>query len=115
MIGIDIISIKRFKKLVKDDFEYWNKFFSQDEWEYSFKKPDPHASLAGIYAAKEAVMKAVGGKVLGRADKINISHERDGKPSVRIEEKINKNIHISISHTSDTAVAVAIKYEQQDI
>ncbi|MEK7524454.1 MAG: holo-ACP synthase [Patescibacteria group bacterium] len=111
MIGVDIISIERFAKIGEGDYKHWSKFFSRREWKYAFGKPDPHRSLAGIYAAKEAVMKAVGGKVMERADRIEITHAPDGKPLAKIDKEESRAVHVSISHTNDIAVAVAIQYE----
>lgn len=107
MIGVDIISIKRFQNLTREDLLHWNKFFNQDEWEYCFTKPDPAQHLAGIFAAKEAVMKAlrrVGMAVFGT---ITIGHEPDGAPTANIVDS-DMYVDISISHDSDMAVAVAV-------
>lgn len=111
MIGIDVIAIERFIRIGRGDSAHWSKFFTRDEWEYCFTKANPAQSLAGIYAAKEAVMKAVGGELMGRADKIEIIHTREGAPFVRIDKKDEPGVHVSISHTNDTAAAVAIKHE----
>lgn len=110
MIGIDIISTARFKKISANDYEYWSKFFSQDEWEYAFAKADSAAALAGIYAAKEAVMKAASGDLLGRADRISVVHLPAGKPVIKIDKQPQPSIVISISH--DAGLAVAVAYER---
>ncbi len=112
MIGIDIIAIERFGKIARGDYANWSKFFTNGEWEYAFGKANPAQSLAGIYAAKEAVMKAAGGAVMGRADRIEIVHTQESKPMVRLDGQAQPNLHISISHTQDTAAAVAIQYER---
>jgi|TARA_Y100000310_G_scaffold345408_1_gene464656 phosphopantetheine--protein transferase-like protein len=111
MIGIDIITIERFKKIKKSDFKNWQKFFTVNEWKYAFRKADPSQTLAGMYAAKEAVMKAVGGDLLERVDRIEVSNLNNGKPVIKIDKKEQSNIHISISHTKDTAAAISY-YEQ---
>lgn len=112
MIGIDIIASDRFAKIRRDDYTHWSKFFTTDEWQYCFSRPGPAATLAGIYAAKEAVMKAVRGDLLERVDRIEIIHSLDGQPRVNTDKKNRPDIHVSISHTKDTAVAVAIVYER---
>lgn len=109
MIGIDIINIDRFAKLAKEDFSHWDKVFTQAEWEYSYNSPDPARSLAGIFSAKEAVMKAVGGELTGRFARIQINHEESGRPIIKIDDKKQDNIHVSISHDQNTVVAVAIQ------
>jgi phosphopantetheine--protein transferase-like protein len=115
MIGIDIISTARFADISKSDYDHWSKFFTEGEWRYCFSKASPSQSLSGIYAAKEAVMKAVGKDLMARVDRIEVNHLKDGKPIIKIDKKSQPNIHISISHTTDTAAAVAIKYETKDI
>lgn len=110
MIGIDIISFKRFNKIKESDYERWNKFFVQSEWDYCFAKADPAQPLAGIFAAKEAVMKSSSEDLMGRTDRIEIHHLKSGRPIVKVDGK-QSNIHVSISHTADMAVAIAIKYE----
>ncbi|MBI2050348.1 MAG: 4'-phosphopantetheinyl transferase superfamily protein [Parcubacteria group bacterium] len=110
MIGIDIIAVRRFIKLAQGDFPHWKKFFTHEEWEYAFNRPNPSASLAGLYAAKEALMKAAGGDLVGRFDRISVAHQKDGTPRACIDGETSKHFYISISHTDETAVAVAARY-----
>jgi phosphopantetheine--protein transferase-like protein len=106
-IGIDIIEVKRFAKIKKADFKYWHKFFSKREWQYAFVSFKSAERLAGIFAAKEAVMKALGGKYAGRFDLMEILHKENGAPFAKIE-KSAKKVFISISHERKYAVAVAV-------
>ena len=72
-------------------------------------------SLAGRFAAKEAVMKALGVGGMPYRD-IEIARLPSGKPEVRLTGRMQRRaehlgvtaIHISISHSRDNAVAVAI-------
>jgi phosphopantetheine--protein transferase-like protein len=107
MIGIDIIEIKRFAKIKKSDFARWQKFFSEHEWHYAFGSKKSAERLAGIFSAKEAVMKALGGKYGGRFDLIEILHKKNGAPFTKVE-KSAKKIFISISHEKKHAVAIAM-------
>jgi phosphopantetheine--protein transferase-like protein len=106
MIGIDLVEIKRFAKIKKSDFARWQKFFSEHEWQYAFGSKKSAERLAGIFSAKEAVMKALGGKYAGRFDLIEIMHGKSGYPFVRIK-KSTKKIFLSISHERKYAVAIA--------
>ena len=57
MIGIDIVSIEKFrKKFEKNNFE--SKIFTDNEIHYSRKKENYIQTFAGIFAAKEAIIKA---------------------------------------------------------
>lgn len=109
MIGIDIADIKRFEQIKKPDFSLWERVFTESEWEYCFDKPNPHQHLAGIFAAKEAVMKAVGDDIMKRYDFIEIMHESNGKPNIVLKTKKTQELDVSISHDGGIVVAVAIK------
>ena len=109
MIGIDVIDINRFSKLSKGDFSHWDNVFTKSEWEYGFSAPNPARALAGIFSAKESVMKSVGNELMEQFSRIQICHEASGKPIIKIESKKQDNIHISISHSNNTAVSVAIQ------
>lgn len=61
-IGIDLVKNDRIKKAV----ERWNRrfldrVFTQSERDYAFSRKTPYPHLAGRFALKEAVMKALGG------------------------------------------------------
>ena len=115
-LGIDLIEIKRVKKVK----ERWGKRFLErvytpKELEYCLKKRYPENSLAGRFAAKEAVMKALGtGLSLGVSWKdIEIINDGRGKPEVFLYGKTRKilgkrKVLISISHTKEDAIAQAI-------
>lgn len=77
-------------------------------------KADPAVHFAGTFAAKEAAFKAVSAIYHGRmgvAD-FEVSRRRDGAPEVRyVGEKAELkgvDISLSVSHTAENAVAVAI-------
>ena len=104
-IGIDVEEISampRVSDLREDDFYKMN--FSPTEIAYCILKPDPYASLAGLFAAKEAIVKADNQYRSKPFSNIIIDHLPDGKP-------IHDKFHLSISHTNNTAVAVAVRIE----
>ena len=87
--------------------------FSAKELAYCFNKKNAAEHLAVRFAGKEAVMKALSGYVrpLDYQD-IEIERTPRAAPQVHVK-KIQKKkmfIQISLSHTKDTAVAVAIVY-----
>ena len=111
-IGTDILSIKRFKTLYNTwGYRFLNKLFNEEEIpEYKSNKKLVE-SLAGKFAAKEAISKANGtgiGKDLSFKD-IKILKGKKGKPVAKISKlELKKKIHISISHSDEFAVAFAI-------
>jgi phosphopantetheine--protein transferase-like protein len=66
-------------------------------------------SAAGIFAAKEAVAKALGTGFCGFFPRdIEILHKENGKPYVIFHKNPRRlKIHISISHTASDAIAFA--------
>ncbi|WP_099320666.1 NAD(P)H-hydrate dehydratase [Anaerococcus sp. Marseille-P3625] len=100
MIGIDIVEIKRFsfkKNIIK--------IFTKEELDYASSKANYCQSLAGIFAAKEACLKAYGLKISSIIrKKIEIRHINN-IPILYIDS-VKTNASISISHDGDYAVAV---------
>ena len=109
--GIDIIELKRFEKVfLKYGDSLINKIFNYEEVPIRKNKNKFIATLAGKFAAKEAISKALGfglGKRL-KFKEISILNENSGKPFVKMYKYNFKNIHISISHSNDNAVALAV-------
>ena len=109
--GIDIIELKRFERVfLKFGDVLIKKIFNYDEVPAKKNKNKIIATLAGKFAAKEAISKALGsgiGKKL-RFKEISILNETSGKPFAKIDRYNLENIHISISHSNDNAVALAI-------
>ena len=108
--GIDIIEVDRIKKAIKR----WGKnflthVFTKEEIEYARRHKFPHQHFAARFAAKEAVLKAIGDNAHISWKDITISHDKNGKPICRYRNKTFKDqILISISHTHTYAVASAI-------
>ena len=115
--GVDIVKIDRFKKIMQDD-KFLNKYFSKIETEYINKKSNKNQTVAGLYAAKEAVLKALGiGIGMGLDLKeIVINHDDNGAPFVEIDAKMQyylntkgcSNISISISHDREYAISFCV-------
>ena len=63
-VGIDLMEIKRFRNLPNEKHNsFYMKLFTNDELEYCLKYSDPYPHFAGIFAAKEAVIKCLEKKV----------------------------------------------------
>lgn len=104
MIGIDIVEIADF---AERDF---SRVFTERELEYINCATNIARSreiMAGLYAGKEAVFKALGlgGLGLEILREIEILHDDNGAPTCVFR---GKNVQLSISHTRHTAVAVAV-------
>lgn len=112
MIGIDIENIDRFKNLNQHLID---RVYTINEIEYCKSHIKSHIHFAGIWCAKEAVVKALNDLSLAVSE-IEILHKTNGAPYININEKMKqyfskneiKNIYISISHTDTIATAIAM-------
>lgn len=116
-VGIDIVEIRRIKDVLDKHTNFLDKMFSKNEIEYLKSRNLRPEFVAGRFAAKEAVSKALGTGFSGFEFKdIEIDRTAAGKPIVVLRGKAklmaqkygNYKIHVSISHGLDSAVAYAI-------
>ncbi|NLX69464.1 MAG: holo-ACP synthase [Clostridiales bacterium] len=114
--GIDIIEVERIRKACINP-RFPKKVFTDREWEHIESRGKNMQTVAGNFAAKEAVAKALGtgfGKV-GWKD-IQIFRKPDGRPYVELSGQAlfymsklgGKRVWISISHIKELAVAQAV-------
>ena len=125
--GVDIVRIDRFENMLEKT-RFMKRVFSVREQEYLANKGTQ--SMAGLFAAKEAVAKALGTGFCGFFPcDIEILHDKNGKPFVELHSVAqatansltNKkddptgspsySIHISISHNQTDAIAFAVMYQ----
>lgn len=113
-IGCDIVGVSRIERL-RSNPRFSEKVYTTCEQEYLTNHSAQTA--AGLWAAKEAVCKALGTGFVGFTPKdIEISHTQSGQPYVLLHNGAARiaaahritNIHISISHEQKQAVAFAI-------
>ena len=115
-IGNDILEISRMRQSIeRHGLHFLNRLFSQREQDYCYKYQDPVPHFAGRFAAKEAIVKALGtgfGKEVQWHD-MEILNDDAGKPVVFFSEALKTrfnqpNIIVSISHSAEYATAVAL-------
>jgi len=120
-IGIDTVDIERFEKAARDKGEnFLKKIFTEKEMEYAEAKKSPFifVHMAGKFAAKEAVKKALpeGAEIGLRWFDIEILNDGEGKPYACLHGKAETlmkkfnlaRVLVSISHTKDFAVSNAV-------
>lgn len=108
--GVDITEVNRLRKAIeKWGKEFLHRVFTAEELENAKERGSLYQHLAGRFAAKEAVFKALGDSGLSWKD-VQILNDHEGKPCCRIlNGKARKvDVHISISHVKNYAVANAI-------
>jgi phosphopantetheinyl transferase (holo-ACP synthase) len=82
--------------------EFYQQNFAAGEIAYCILQPDPYSSFTGLFAAKEAIVKA-DALFRGRPfHTLKIDHTPEGKP-------LFPGFGLSISHAGGLAVAVAIR------
>lgn len=113
-IGTDIIEIDRIKNSVEKQ-SFLDKIYTEPEKRLFHGKN--YEILAGRFAAKEAIAKALGTGFNGCSPiEIEILRKRSGQPHVNLygnaKEIYNdlggKKIFLSISHNKENAIAYAI-------
>ena len=114
-IGIDNIDISRFNHDIISKRNILEKIFTRKEILYCEKKLHASQHYGVRFAGKEAVVKAFscyGVRI--PLNKIEILNKKNGIPFVTILDKNvdNFEIRISLSHSDETAVAVAVVYEK---
>lgn len=117
-IGVDLVKIERVRKLLDNYTEFITQVFTAGEIEFCRAKADSASSFAARFAAKEAMMKALG---TGWNEKVNwldieVINERQGKPILKIggrtlqlmQQMGVRQTHLSLSHERDYALAFVV-------
>lgn len=112
-LGTDIIELSRIDKVNKDDRLAYRVLSEIELSHYESIENSARkiAYLAGRFAVKEAYSKALGtgiGKTISFSDICCINDEQ-GKPMIKGEP----DVHVSISHSRDYAVATVIIEEEK--
>lgn len=117
--GVDLIEIDRVRAAYRKSGErFLKRLYTSGEIQYCLRKKDPSESLAGRFAAKEAVIKAFSSGFGGRWKwrDIEVTRETSGKPALKLrgrfeELRVERGItrmHLSIAHSKGDAVACVV-------
>lgn len=117
-IGTDIVSIGRIERIMQKNPAFIRKVYADSEIAYCEKKANKAESYAARFAAKEALMKALG---TGWAENISwqeiqIAADSSGKPYLELSGVALKlaqalgaeRWHLSLSHERGHAIAFVI-------
>ena len=119
-IGVDQVDLKRVKRLLnKSEDKFLKRCFTEQEIKYAKRFSDPSKRLGARFAAKKAVMKSLG-KGWREISWKDIEVTGGGKPTINtfgrasaaVKEKNIANIHISLSHENENAIAFAISEKE---
>jgi holo-[acyl-carrier protein] synthase len=116
-IGVDAVDIERFRTSLERTPTMRGRLFTADELAYVAPKADPVPSLAARFAAREAVMKAMGlGLGAFGFHEVWVARAASGAPSLAVtgralELAVDRGItvwHLSITHSDTIAIAYVV-------
>ena len=117
-VGTDIIEVARMEKMAARGRQYLESIFTEKERDYCDRRARKSEHYAARYAAKEALLKALGtGWRNGLAfSDIEIINDELGQPRVSLHGEVKKifdqhqirQTSISLSHTDEIAIAVVV-------
>ena len=122
-VGVDMVEVGRIQKALEDRAigkRFRDRVFTPEEICYCERKKGrgKYESYAGRFAAKEAVMKALGRGWSGKVTWLNIEvvRAKGGRPEIALhnetsalgQEQRIRRFALSITHTNDHALAYVI-------
>lgn len=116
-IGIDLVNIPQFEKNLQND-AFVRKVFTPAERLLCEEVKNSSEHFAGKFAAKEALMKAIGKGIRQEVwfSQIAVLNRDTGAPYIEVAGEAKStldslsvdSIQVSISHTQEMAVAIVI-------
>jgi holo-[acyl-carrier protein] synthase len=120
-VGVDLIEVARIQRALENPRigqRVCQRVFTDAEVEYCEKRKRKYENYAGRFAAKEAVMKALGrgwGRKVGWLD-IEVVLAVSGEPGISLHDKASsfarelgiEHFSLSITHTESYAIAYLI-------
>ncbi|HEV1997950.1 MAG TPA: holo-ACP synthase, partial [Candidatus Dormibacteraeota bacterium] len=109
-LGVDIVPVARIAAAIeKYGDRFLNRVYTPGELAYARGN---HEKLAGRWAAKEAVLKALGGRGrFPRMSLVEVLPNRRGAPTVTLTREPTPEIAVSITHDGGMAMAIAAVVE----
>src|ERR671918_1105313 len=119
-VGVDLVEVARVRRMLADKGAHvFDRLLTPAEAAYCRSRAEPEEHVAVRLAAKEAVYKALQGTAAARGigwRDIEVTRTPEGRPDVllsgpaaaRAAELGVKQILLSLSHTHEAAVAVAV-------
>ena len=109
-IGIDVVDIVRFERSLERTPSLRDRLFAESE------RHRPARSLAARFAAKEALIKALGGHAVIRWHDMRIVQDEDGNPDFELSGALSSHVaalgidrvHLSMSHDAGIASAFVV-------
>jgi holo-[acyl-carrier protein] synthase len=116
-LGLDVVELDRFRSTLARTPSFGRRVFTADEVAYAEARHDPTERYAVRFAAKEAVLKAMGlGLWSFPLREIEVVRADSGEPAVQLHgrgaelaaERDIARWHLTMCHTERIAVALAV-------
>jgi len=116
-IGIDIVKTERMKKAVERwGDRFLRRVFTGKEIAYALEKKSPSLSFSVRFAAKEALIKAIGARIPVSLTDIEVENAEGGRPFISVKGRLEaffreeaiQCAHLSLSHERDYGVACVV-------
>ncbi len=109
-VGVDLVDLSRFENSIEKNPGLIEKIFHTDERDVATR------TLAGRFAAKEALIKVFGDSKPMRWHDVRVSKDELGKPEISLFDSTAEyaksrgiqNLHLSISHDGNFAMAFLV-------
>lgn len=117
-VGVDIVGVERVARLLRENAEFEHEVFTPGELAWCGARRRRLCHLAARFAAKEAVLKAIGtgvGKRMRWTD-VEVLADATERPAVRLHGEVASwaerrglaGLDLSLAHTDGVAVAHAV-------
>lgn len=117
-VGVDIVDIARMERAMERTPAFCRRIFTEEERAYCEGRARPAEHYAARFAAREAVLKALGcgfSGGVGMRD-VSVTHDEHGRPQALLTGKVRQiaddqgvlSIALSLSFTHEVAVANAV-------
>ena len=116
-IGVDAVDVERFRTVISRRPAVLERLFTDAERAFAGAMSDPGPRLAARFAAKEAVLKALGVGIGAAGFRVvEVVRERDGAPRLALSGRAAtladrrgvRRWHVSLTHTDLVAVASVV-------
>lgn len=111
-VGVDLVDVHRVREVMSRHPErFARRVLSEREAAYCLSRPDPAPHIAARFAAKEAVIKCLGGGCA--LNEIEVVRALSGFPSINLTGRAkmragNCEVLVSLSHIEQMATAFAV-------
>jgi holo-[acyl-carrier protein] synthase len=110
-VGIDLLEIGRMERALRRHPRLLGRVFTEAEREYAAARARPGRHLAARFAAKEAVVKALG--LTGGFGLADVEIVAGEPPTVRLRGRAaaaagERTVDVSLTHSRENAAAVAV-------